>query len=144
MYGESPTSNDKINIEYRTGNNAQSWEKPVNIYLVQQDAYFGGNTDNTISLNKNNINIKCYSGTNNSISGTGSFDNNQTDKINFFTNVAGWDVKSSLTYGEDKLDKLYTMSVYVWKDNPNGIKIEDDKILTSGDYYTVVTNVKEG
>lgn len=132
MYGSSPYSEDKINIEYRIDGTPQEWEKPVCIYLVQQEAYYGGNVNNKINLRKENIRINCYNN-----SGT-------TNKLNFFTNVKDWDETATLTYGTDKLDKLYTMSVYVWKDEPNGIHFnQDGNMEINGDYYTVVTNVKE-
>lgn len=132
MYGSSPYSEDKINIEYRIDGTPQEWEKPVCIYLVQQEAYYGGNVNNKINLRKENIRINCYNN-----SGT-------TNKLNFFTNVKDWDETATLTYGTDKLDKLYTMSVYVWKDEPNGIYFnQDGNMEINGDYYTVVTNVKE-
>lgn len=132
MYGSSPYSEDKINIEYRIDGSPQEWEKPVSIYLVQQEAYYGGNVNNKINLKKDNISINCYNN-----SGT-------TNKLNFFTNVKDWDETATLTYGTDNLDKLYTMSVYVWKDEPNGISFNNDgNMEINGDYYTVVTNVKE-
>lgn len=132
MYGSSPYSEDKINIEYRIDGSPQEWEKPVCIYLVQQEAYYGGNVNNKINLKKDNISINCYNN-----SGT-------TNKLNFFTNVKDWDETATLTYGTDNLDKLYTMSVYVWKDEPNGISFNNDgNMEINGDYYTVVTNVKE-
>lgn len=143
MYGTSPYSEDKINIEYRTTDSPRNWEKTVNIYLVQQEAYPKNNTTDKICLKTDNISIKCYSGTD-EITKSGSFDNNITDKLNFFTNVKGWDETASLTYGTDKLDTLYTISVYVWKDEPNGITFNTDgNMVINGDYYTVVTNVKE-
>lgn len=144
MNGDSPIAKDKIEIQYRTDDSQEKdWEKPVNVYFVQQEAHYGNNVSNTVNIKKDNIKIQCYYGTH-AIASAGTFDNSASDKFNFFTNVAGWDENATLTVGSKNLDKLYTMSVYVWKDNPNGITFDEDgNVVIDGNYYTVVTNVKE-
>ena len=83
---------------------------------------------------KNNIKIECY---NNS---------SESNKLGFYTNVAGWTGEnSSLTEGGSSINKLYNVSVYIWKDKTDGMTIKADKTLDiADDYFTKVDSVKEG
>lgn len=143
MYGNQNIAKDEITIEYRPDSNMiEQWEKPVNVYLVQQTANYGVTSDTSISLDKNKISVKCYDG---AIWGTGNY-NNDKYKLNFYTNVKGWQGKNaSLTEGGTGINKLYNVSVYIWKDKTDGITFAADGTLNiSDDYYTKVDSVKEG
>lgn len=143
MYGSEKVAKDEITIEYRPGSNmSEKWEKPVNVYLVQQAANFGETSDTSISLDKNKIAVKCYDG---AVGGTGTYNNDQY-KLKFYTNVKGWQgEKSSLTEGGKGINKLYNVSVYIWKDKTDGMTIKADNTLDiADDYFTKVDSVKEG
>ena len=134
MYGNK---NDEITVKYRPNSEKADWEKPVNVYLVEQTANYESTEDTKdtkVSLNKNNIKIECY---NNS---------SESDKLGFYTNVAGWTGKnSSLTEGGSSINKLYNVSVYIWKGKTDGMTIKEDKTLViADDYFTKVDSVKEG
>lgn len=135
MYGSEKIAKDEITVEYRpNGSKEEDWEKPVNVYLVEQAVNYGSTSDTKVSLSKNNITVKCYNG---AITGKG--------KLNFYTNVTGWDKNASLTEGGSSIDKLYNISVYIWKDKTDGITVATDKTLSiADDYYTKVDSVKEG
>lgn len=134
MYGNEKVARDKITIKFRPDSEKADWEKPVNVYLVEQAVNFGGTEDTKVSLNKYNIKIECY---NNS---------GESDKLGFYTNVAGWTGKnSSLTEGGSSINKLYNVSVYIWKGKTDGMTIKEDKTLViADDYFTKVDSVKEG
>lgn len=85
-------------------------------------------------LTKIIIKIECY---NNS---------SESNKLGFYTNVAGWTGEnSSLTEGGSSINKLYNVSVYIWKDKTDGMTIKADKTLDiADDYFTKVDSVKEG
>lgn len=134
MYGNEKVARDKITIKFRPDSEKADWEKPVNVYLVEQAVNYGGTEDTKVSLNKDNIVINCY---NNS---------GECDKLGFYTNVAGWTGKnSSLTEGGSSINKLYNVSVYIWKGKTDGMTIKTDKTLViADDYFTKVDSVKEG
>lgn len=134
MYGNEKVARDKITIKFRPDSEKADWEKPVNVYLVEQAVNYGGTEDTKVSLNKDNIVINCY---NNS---------GECDKLGFYTNVAGWTGKnSSLTEGGSSINKLYNVSVYIWKGKTDGMTIKEDKTLViADDYFTKVDSVKEG
>lgn len=134
MYGNEKVARDKITIKFRPNSEKADWEKPVNVYLVEQAVNYGGTEDTKVSLNKDNIIINCY---NNS---------GECDKLGFYTNVAGWTGKnSSLTEGGSSINKLYNVSVYIWKGKTDGMTIKEDKTLViADDYFTKVDSVKEG
>ena len=134
MYGNEKVARDKITIKFRPDSEKADWEKPVNVYLVEQAVNYGGTEDTKVSLNKDNIKIECY---NNS---------GENDKLGFYTNVAGWTGKnSSLTEGGSSINKLYNVSVYIWKGKTDGMTIKEDKTLViADDYFTKVDSVKEG
>ena len=134
MYGNEKVARDKITIKFRPDSEKADWEKPVNVYLVEQAVNYGGTEDTKVSLNKDNIIINCY---NNS---------GECDKLGFYTNVAGWTGKnSSLTEGGSSINKLYNVSVYIWKGKTDGMIIKEGKTLViADDYFTKVDSVKEG
>lgn len=137
MYGNKNDAKDEITVKYRPNSEKADWEKPVNVYLVEQTANYESTEDTKdtkVSLNKNNIKIECY---NNS---------SESDKLGFYTNVAGWTGKnSSLTEGGSSINKLYNVSVYIWKGKTDGMTIKEDKTLViADDYFTKVDSVKEG
>lgn len=134
MYGNEKVARDKITIKFRPDSEKADWEKPVNVYLVEQAVNYGGTEDTKVSLNKDNIIINCY---NNS---------GECDKLGFYTNVAGWTGKnSSLTEGGSSINKLYNVSVYIWKGKTDGMTIKEGKTLViADDYFTKVDSVKEG
>lgn len=145
MYGTDPKCHDTIEIEYRTDAMIPAdWEKPLDIYIVLQDAYYGQSTENKISLEKNNIKVTCYKGPN-EISSSGSFDNSKVDAINLYTNLVDWDKEANLTSGGDKMTKLYKADIYVWKDEKEGITFDEEGNMNIKDgYTTAVSKVKEG
>ena len=134
MYGNENVAKDEITVKYRPDSEKADWEKPVNVYLVEQTVNYGSTEDTKVSLNKNNIKIECY---NNS---------SESNKLGFYTNVAGWTGEnSSLTEGGSSINKLYNVSVYIWKDKTDGMTIKADKTLDiADDYFTKVDSVKEG
>lgn len=134
MYGNENVAKDEITVKYRPGSEKADWEKPVSVYLVEQTANYGSTEDTKVSLNKDNIKIECY---NNS---------SESDKLGFYTNVAGWTGEnSSLTEGGSSINKLYNVSVYIWKDKTDGMTIKADNTLDiADDYFTKVDSVKEG
>lgn len=137
MYGNENVAKDEITVKYRPDSEKADWEKPVNVYLVEQTANFESKEDTKdtkVSLNKDKIKIECY---NNS---------GECDKLGFYTNVAGWTGEnSSLTEGESSINKLYNVSVYIWKDKTDGMTIKADNTLDiADDYFTKVDSVKEG
>lgn len=143
MYGNEKIAKDEITVEYRPDSYMkETWEKPVNVYLVAQSACYGATNDTAISLNKNNITIECYGG---AIYGNGNYDNDACN-LKFYTNVEGWQGKNaSLTEGGSSIDKLYNISVYIWKDKTDGMTVATDGTLNiADDYYTKVDSVKEG
>lgn len=143
MYGNEKAAKDEITIEYRTDSYMkETWEKPVNVYLVEQAVNYGGTSDTKVSLSKDNITVKCYNG---AITGKGNYTNGMGN-LNFYTNVAGWTGKnSSLTEGGSSINKLYNVSVYIWKGKTDGMTIKEDKTLViADDYFTKVDSVKEG
>lgn len=143
MYGSEKIAKDEITVEYRpNGSKEEDWEKPVNVYLVEQAVNYGGTSDTKVSLSKNNITVKCYNG---AITGKGNYTNGMGN-LNFYTNVAGWTGKnSSLTEGGSSINKLYNVSVYIWKGKTDGMTIKEDKTLViADDYFTKVDSVKEG
>ena len=94
MYGNENVAKDEITVKYRPDSEKADWEKPVNVYLVEQTANYGSTEDTKVSLNKDNIKIECY---NNS---------SESDKLGFYTNVAGWTGEnSSLTEGGSSINK---------------------------------------
>lgn len=137
MYGNENDAKDEITVKYRPNSEKADWEKPVNVYLVEQTANFESKEDTKdtkVSLNKYKIKIECY---NNS---------GECDKLGFYTNVAGWTGEnSSLTEGGSSINKLYNVSVYIWKDKTDGMTIKADNTLDiADDYFTKVDSVKEG
>lgn len=136
MYGNENVAKDEITVKYRPDSEKADWEKPVNVYLVEQTANFESKEDTKdtkVSLDKNNIKIECY---NNS---------GECDKLGFYTNVAGWTgANSSLTEGGSSINKLYNVSVYIWKDKTDGMTIKDKTLRIADDYFTKVDSVKEG
>lgn len=143
MYGNEKAAKDEITIEYRPDSYMkETWEKPVNVYLVEQAVNYGGTSDTKVSLSKDNITVKCYNG---AITGKGNYTNGMGN-LNFYTNVAGWTGEnSSLTEGGSSINKLYNVSVYIWKDKTDGMTIKADKTLDiADDYFTKVDSVKEG
>lgn len=136
MYGNKNVAKDEITVKYRPDSEKADWEKPVNVYLVEQTANFESKEDTKdtkVSLDKNNIKIECY---NNS---------GECDKLGFYTNVAGWTgANSSLTEGGSSINKLYNVSVYIWKDKTDGMTIKDKTLRIADDYFTKVDSVKEG
>lgn len=143
MYGNEEIAKDEITVEYRPDSYMkETWEKPVNVYLVEQAVNYGGTSDTKVSLSKNNITVKCYNG---AITGKGNYTNGMGN-LNFYTNVAGWTGEnSSLTEGGSSIDKLYNISVYIWKDKTDGMTVATDGTLNiADDYYTKVDSVKEG
>lgn len=137
MYGNENVAKDEITVKYRPDSEKADWEKPVNVYLVEQTANFESKEDTKdtkVSLNKDKIKIECY---NNS---------GECDKLGFYTNVAGWTGEnSSLTEGGNSINKLYNVSVYIWKDKTDGMTIKADNTLDiADDYFTKVDSVKEG
>ena len=137
MYGNENVAKDEITVKYRPNSEKADWEKPVNVYLVEQTANFESKEDTKdtkVSLDKKNIKIECY---NNS---------GECDKLGFYTNVAGWTGEnSSLTEGGSSINKLYNVSVYIWKDKTDGMTIRADNTLDiADDYFTKVDSVKEG
>ena len=143
MYGNEKIAKDEITVEYRPDSYMkETWEKPVNVYLVEQAVNYGSTSDTKVSLSKDNITVKCYNG---AITGTGNYTNG-TGNLNFYTNVTGWQGKNaSLTEGGSSIDKLYNISVYIWKDKTDGMTIATDGTLNiADDYYTKVDSVKEG
>lgn len=137
MYGNENVAKDEITVKYRPDSEKADWEKPVNVYLVEQTANFESKEDTKdtkVSLDKKNIKIECY---NNS---------GECDKLGFYTNVAGWTGEnSSLTEGGSSINKLYNVSVYIWKDKTDGMTIKADNTLDiADDYFTKVDSVKEG
>ncbi len=137
MYGNKNVAKDEITVKYRPDSEKADWEKPVNVYLVEQTANFESKEDTKdtkVSLDKKNIKIECY---NNS---------GECDKLGFYTNVAGWTGEnSSLTEGGSSINKLYNVSVYIWKDKTDGMTIKADNTLDiADDYFTKVDSVKEG
>lgn len=137
MYGNENVAKDEITVKYRPDSEKADWEKPVNVYLVEQTANFESKEDTKdtkVSLNKDKIKIECY---NNS---------GESDKLGFYTNVAGWTGEnSSLTEGGSSINKLYNVSVYIWKDKTDGMTIKADNTLDiADDYFTKVDSVKEG
>lgn len=137
MYGNENVAKDEITVKYRPDSEKADWEKPVNVYLVEQTANFESKEDTKdtkVSLNKDKIKIECY---NNS---------GECDKLGFYTNVAGWTGEnSSLTEGGSSINKLYNVSVYIWKDKTDGMTIKADNTLDiADDYFTKVDSVKEG
>ncbi len=137
MYGNENVAKDEITVKYRPNSEKADWEKPVNVYLVEQTANFESKEDTKdtkVSLNKDKIKIECY---NNS---------GECDKLGFYTNVAGWTGEnSSLTEGGSSINKLYNVSVYIWKDKTDGMTIKADNTLDiADDYFTKVDSVKEG
>lgn len=137
MYGNENVAKDEITVKYRPNSEKADWEKPVNVYLVEQTANFESKEDTKdtkVSLDKKNIKIECY---NNS---------GECDKLGFYTNVAGWTGEnSSLTEGGSSINKLYNVSVYIWKDKTDGMTIKADNTLDiADDYFTKVDSVKEG
>lgn len=137
MYGNENVAKDEITVKYRPDSEKADWEKPVNVYLVEQTANFESKEDTKdtkVSLNKYKIKIECY---NNS---------GECDKLGFYTNVAGWTGEnSSLTEGGSSINKLYNVSVYIWKDKTDGMTIKADNTLDiADDYFTKVDSVKEG
>lgn len=136
MYGNKNDAMDEITVKYRPDSVKADWEKPVNVYLVEQTANFESKEDTKdtkVSLNKDNIKIECY---NNS---------GECDKLGFYTNVAGWTGEnSSLTEGGSSINKLYNVSVYIWKDKTDGMTIKDKTLRIADDYFTKVDSVKEG
>lgn len=110
--------------------------KPVNVYLVEQTANFESKEDTKdtkVSLNKDKIKIECYN------------DSSESNKLGFYTNVAGWTGEnSSLTEGGSSINKLYNVSVYIWKDKTDGMTIKDKTLRIADDYFTKVDSVKEG
>jgi general secretion family protein len=143
MYGNEKAAKDEITIEYRPDSYMkETWEKPVNVYLVEQAVNYGGTSDTKVSLSKDNITVKCYNG---AITGKGNYTNGMGN-LNFYTNVAGWTGEnSSLTEGGSSINKLYNVSVYIWKDKTDGMTIKADNTLDiADDYFTKVDSVKEG
>lgn len=136
MYGNENVAKDEITVKYRPNSVKADWEKPVNVYLVEQTANFESKEDTKdtkVSLDKKNIKIECY---NNS---------GECDKLGFYTNVAGWTgANSSLTEGGSSINKLYNVSVYIWKDKTDGMTIKDKTLRIADDYFTKVDSVKEG
>lgn len=137
MYGNENVAKDEITVKYRPDSEKADWEKPVNVYLVEQTANFESKEDTKdtkVSLDKKNIKIECY---NNS---------GECGKLGFYTNVAGWTGEnSSLTEGRSSINKLYNVSVYIWKDKTDGMTIKADNTLDiADDYFTKVDSVKEG
>lgn len=137
MYGNKNVAMDEITVKYRPNSVKADWEKPVNVYLVEQTANFESKEDTKdtkVSLNKDKIKIECYN------------DSSESNKLGFYTNVAGWTGEnSSLTEGGSSINKLYNVSVYIWKDKTDGMTIKADKTLDiADDYFTKVDSVKEG
>lgn len=137
MYGNKNDAMDEITVKYRPDSVKADWEKPVNVYLVEQTANFESKEDTKdtkVSLNKDKIKIECYN------------DSSKSNKLGFYTNVAGWTGEnSSLTEGGSSINKLYNVSVYIWKDKTDGMTIKADNTLDiADDYFTKVDSVKEG
>lgn len=136
MYGNENVAKDEITVKYRPNSEKADWEKPVNVYLVEQTANFESKEDTKdtkVSLNKDKIKIECYN------------DSSESNKLGFYTNVAGWTGEnSSLTEGGSSINKLYNVSVYIWKDKTDGMTIKDKTLRIADDYFTKVDSVKEG
>lgn len=136
MYGNENVAKDEITVKYRPDSEKADWEKPVNVYLVEQTANFESKEDTKdtkVSLNKDKIKIECYN------------DSSESNKLGFYTNVAGWTGEnSSLTEGGSSINKLYNVSVYIWKDKTDGMTIKDKTLRIADDYFTKVDSVKEG
>ena len=134
MYGNENVAKDEITVKYRPGSEKADWEKPVSVYLVEQTANYGSTEDTKVSLNKDNIKIECYNKT------------SESDKLGFYTNVAGWTGEnSSLTEGGSSIYKLYNVSVYIWKDKTDGMTIKAVITLDiADDYFTKVDSVNVG
>lgn len=124
---------DEIIFNYRVGGVEETWEKNVNIYLVQQD---GGNGCKGLDINK--IKIKAYS----EAVTMASTRYPTINKLDMYSNVDGWD--KNVTAGTNPMLKLYSLDVYVRynKKDTNVIDAYVNNTFTD-DYYTVVSTIKE-
>ena len=125
---------DEIIINYRTGSMEASWEKGVNVYIVQQDGgtYCAG-------VNRDNVKMKAY---NEAI--TSAYTRYPTiAKLDIYSNITGW--QKNVTAGSSNMLKLYEMKVYIWYGEPdtNSTTRYMDASFKEKSHYTVVSTVKE-
>lgn len=131
---EGLPARDEIIIKYRDGaTKAEDWEKPLNLYIVQQD---GGK--NCSGLSKDNIKLKVYSEI-----VTSAYTKYHTESLNIFSNIKDW--PQNVTAGINSMIKLYEMKVYIWYGEPDSNSVlnymKSDFVDTSN--YTVVSTIKE-
>ncbi len=143
MYGSSysPYARDTIDIEYMTDEVRETeWEKPVNVYFIQQKVYYGNNVNNAVSVLPENVHINCYNDS--AVSGK-NFENGEY-KLSMYSNVEGWSSDAEITTGTDNMTKLYTMNVYIRYDESDTTNYEiGEGTITLSDFFTSVTTVKE-
>lgn len=128
------TARDEFIINFRQGNHKETWEKPVNIYLVQQDV-----GANCTGLDETKIYLNAYQ------DATTTAKNKYTsmDKLNIFSNVVGW--QQNVTQGDKNMVQLFEMNVYVWYGKKDEHSIEDylADSFEEKTNYTKITTIKE-
>lgn len=127
---------DEIYINYRKGQVRETWEKDVNLYIVQQDG-----PEEYKGLNFQNIYLNAYS----DITVPAVTKYNAYDKFQMYTNVVNWPEDHKVTAGNTTMVKLYTVDVYVWYDKKDITPIDDyvDPSFKPTKHLTYVSTVKE-
>lgn len=125
---------DEIIINYRKGSMEASWEKGINVYIVQQDGgtYCSG-------MNRDNVKMRAY---NEAI--TSAYTRYPSiKKLDIYANVDGW--QKNVTAGTNNMLKLYEMKVYIWYGEPdsNPTLMYKDSDFVEKTNYTVVSTIKE-
>lgn len=125
---------DEMFINFRKGEFEEEWEKPVNLYIVQQD-----------------VGVKCkgldesliYIYSHKDIKTQAKLKYPLMENLNIFSNVDGW--QQNVTQGATNMIKLFKMSVYIWYDkkDENAINAYLDKAFVPDNVYTTITTIKE-
>ena len=134
---------DEMNIYYCRGELRQSWERDVDIYLIQQQA-----GTQSKGLHENNVNLYAYSEP--IIETPPSIDDAKTkhknvSNLTIYANIIGWEPEYKITAGSSAMVKLYSVDVYVWyreKDTTDMLNYTSSNYKPES-YFTLVSTIKE-
>lgn len=125
---------DEFIINFRQNETQATWEKPVNIYLVQQDV-----GANCLGLDENKIYINAYT----DMRDEAKDKYTSMKNLDIFSNVTGW--QQNVTQGDKNMIQLFEMDVYVWYGKKDEHRIEDylEDSFEENTNYTKITTIKE-
>ncbi len=125
---------DEIIINFNKGEFEEEWEKPVNLYIVQQDV-----GDKCRGLDSSLIYINSH----NDIKTQALIKYPIMDNLEIFSNVEGW--QQNVTQGSTNMIELLSMDVYVWygEKDSNDINSYLGEKLKAKDVFTSITTIKE-